>query len=478
MKTLLLNPPSDFKGKIVSREQCGMGLVEEHFLPSEIFLTAAYLQERGYDVEAVDLGDNSMDFSPYQVAVAWVSVLHTFHEDISWLRQSKESGCSTVMILNEPYGEFEADTLRRYPFIDAAVRLWEREISLEELLKSWEKGKHPDFPGLIFRDNGRLVNTGLHTPRGDLSHLKNCKQLLRRQPLNKYEAVGITPGRGCTASCGFCLYADTAQRKRPLDDVITEIETVADQVKQVFLLDPDLPSTRSWTEAFCRELIKRNLKIGWRADLRPEDAEPQLLKLFRESGCEQVMVAVETLDRDIREKVGAGQTPDVLGEALHNIRHAGIEPIVFFYIGLPWDSPQSLERIARFLRAEPIARFYLKQVRPWPGTDIHEAFASLGLLSKELSPEDFVDSDSPLCPTRYLTIDQLTVWKKRIGRAGILQPGYLWRFLRERRLKARHLVQFAALLLGYNIFEGKRVNKRKNSRVCHRILGTRHSRSS
>ena len=44
MTTLLLNPPSPFEGKHVSREQSGIGLVQERFLPSELFLTAAYLR--------------------------------------------------------------------------------------------------------------------------------------------------------------------------------------------------------------------------------------------------------------------------------------------------------------------------------------------------------------------------------------------------------------------------------------------------
>jgi hypothetical protein len=42
MRTLLLNPPTAFRGMHVSREQCGIGLVEERFLPSEMFLAAAY----------------------------------------------------------------------------------------------------------------------------------------------------------------------------------------------------------------------------------------------------------------------------------------------------------------------------------------------------------------------------------------------------------------------------------------------------
>jgi hypothetical protein len=455
MKTLLLNPPSAFEGKFVSREQGGIGVVDERFLPSEIFLTAAYLQEAGHDVDTLDLDSGDLDFSPYQVAVVWVSVLHTFYQDIEWLRRSKESGCRTVMILNDAYRSFEADTLQRHPFIDAAVRLWERQLSLDALLTSWGRNERPDYPGLIFQDNGALVDTGEHARRGDMSHLVKCAPLLRQQPLGRYEAVGITPGRGCTARHRFCRYASTAQGKRPLEDVLAEMEAVANRIKWIFFLDPDLPSGGLWTEALCSELIKRKLPIRWRADVRPEHTDPQLLRLFHDSGCEEVMMAVQTLDLEVARKLGAGYAPERLRRAIHAVRSAGIKPLLFFYIGWPWDSPRSLEKIEQFLREEPVASFYLKQVRPWPGTPLYEDFKSLGLLERELTTEDFVNSGSPLCPTLHLTVEELAGWKKRIGRAGILQPGYLWRFLGERRLRPRHVAQFASLLLGRNIFKGK-----------------------
>jgi radical SAM superfamily enzyme YgiQ (UPF0313 family) len=419
LKTLLLNPPSAFAGKFVSREQCGIGLVEERFLPSELFLTAAYLQKAGHDVVARDLEGGDLDFSPYQVAVVWVSIQHTFHQDIDWLRRAKESGCRTVMILNDPHHDFEA------------------------------------YPGLLFRDHGGLVNTGLHERLEDLGHLTSCAPLLRQQPLHRYGAVGITPGRGCTAGCSFCLYANTPPRKRRLEDVLAEVEAVASQVPHIFLLDPDLPSTREWGTAFCHGLIERKLKIRWRSDLRPEDADPSLLRLFRAAGCEYVLMAVETLDPQISAKIGAGQTPEQLKTAIRHIRKAGIQPVLFFYIGMPWDSSRSLEKIKQFLQAEPVASFYLKQVRPWPGSRLHADFLSLNLLHKELAPADFVDSGSPLCPTQHLSAEELENWKKRIGRAAMLRPAYLWRFLRERRLQARHVVQFFSLLFGRNIFKGK-----------------------
>jgi radical SAM superfamily enzyme YgiQ (UPF0313 family) len=312
-----------------------------------------------------------------------------------------------------------------------------------------------DYPGLIIRRNGRLIDTGVHPKRSDLSHLPSCSQQLSSQSLTHYGAAGITPGRGCTAGCGFCLYANTAQRKRSIEDVLDEVEAVTGRIKKIHLLDPDLPSTREWTETFCLELIKRKIHIRWRADLRPEDAEPELLRLFRQSGCEELLVAVETLDPAIKEKIGEGQNARHLRDSIGMIRRAGIKPVLFFYVGLPWDSAQTLEKIKKFLQEVPVANFYLKQVRPWPGTPVHDAFGSLGLIDKDFSVHDFTDSGAPLCPTLYLSKGEIEEWKRKIGRAGILQLEYMLRFVRERRIRPKHASQLVSLLLGQNIFRGK-----------------------
>ncbi len=455
MRTLLLNPPSAFEGKFVSREQGGIGTVEERFLPSEMLITAAYLRRAGHEVDVADVDGRGPDLSRYDAVVVWVCILHTYHADLDWLRRAKEAGCRTVMVLNDPYGDFEAQTLARHPFIDAAVRLWERPLSLEALFRSWQAGTRAECPGLVLRDGEALVDTGLHAQEDDLSYLVTSAGLLEGQPLDGYDAVGITPGRGCGGRHSFCLFGQSVQHKRPVADVLAEVEAVAGRTGRILILDPDMAGTRAWTEQFCRELSARGLPVRWRADLRPEQASPPLLKLLRDAGCDEVMVAVQTLDSGVARGLRAGQSPAMLRRALRDIRDAGIRPILFFYVGWPWDSEESLDKVRQFLRQEPVASFYLKQVRPWPGTPLHERFLEMGLLEGGLSPDDFVRSGSPLCPTLHLSPEQQERWKRRIGRAAMLRPRYVWRFLRERRIRPRHVAQFVSLALGRNIFRGK-----------------------
>ena len=86
-------------------------------------------------------------------------------------------------------------------------------------------------------------------------------------------------------------------------------------------------------------------------------------------------------------------------------------------------------------------RITLNAVREQPD----DAARELDLLDGTLGPGDFERSERPLCPTAHLSVQQIEQWKRRIQRGAILRPKYVWRFLRERRLSARHAADFARL---------------------------------
>jgi len=55
----------------------------------------------------------------------------------------------------------------------------------------------------------------------------------------------------------------------------------------------------------------------------------------------------------------------------------------------------------------------------------------------------------------HLSRDDLQEWKQWIERAGILRPAYFWRFLRERRVRSRHVTALFRMVFGCNTFKGK-----------------------
>jgi len=277
MRTLLLNPPKNWDGLYLSREEYGIGLVDCNMLPSNIFLAAAYLRGLGMEADPLDAEAPQASMDGYDVVVVWACILHSFHEDIDLLKRAKSEGKRTVLVLNDAYEGLEMEAMQRYDFVDAAVRLWERELVLGKLLASWEQGLHPDFEGVIYRRDGELVDTGRMPWLPDLEHLPSCAGILKGMPLTKYGAVAITTGRGCPMPHAFCLYSRTGLRRRRIEDVVAEMEAVS-EVGKVLIIDPAMPTTARWRDELCDELVSRKVEVSWRTDAKLGECNSETLR--------------------------------------------------------------------------------------------------------------------------------------------------------------------------------------------------------
>jgi hypothetical protein len=448
MKTLLLNPPKHLRGIYVCREENGIGEVDRDFLPSSIYLAAAYLRETGKDADALDAETPVVSFDGYDAVVVWVCILHSFYEDVQLLKRAKEEGRRTVMILNDAHEGLEMEAMQRFDFIDASIRLWEREIILGKLLASWEEGVYPDFPGVIYRKDGVLVDTGRMPYLPNLEHVPSCSGILGEVPLKRYSAAAITTGRGCPMPHTFCMYSRTDMRRRKVEDVVAEIEAVS-SMGRLLIMDPSMPTTDQWRDAFCDRLIARKIRVAWRTDAKLQQCNAGILKKLKAAGCDSVMLAIETLDADVKAKVKGGTSHQRLKTGIENIKRAGMVPIPVFFIGFPWDSSESLAKIDAFLKEVAVPSFILKQVRPWRWTALYQDCRELGLLERDLGIDDYVHSDNPLVDTLYLSRDEIVEWKYRIRRDAILNWRYICSFLLERgRVTRRQAGLFLRLAAG------------------------------
>lgn len=457
MKILLLNPPKYRLGRYMSRDEGGIGTIPRDFLPSNIFLAATYLKERGKDVDVLDAKTAGISYGGYDVIVVWVCTLHSFYDDIEFLRRAKEEGKRTIMILNDAHDQFELEAMQRFSFIDASIRLWEREVVLDKLISKWEKNQDPDFSGVIYRKDGTLVDNGTMPFLPNLEHLSSTSKVLEEAPLDDYKCAAITTGRGCPRCHTFCLYRMRGLRKRKVKDAVSEFETISTSIERVFIMDPAMTSAQKWMRKFCDELIARKIKISWRTDERAEHCNMETLRKLKSAGCDTLMMGVETLDSEIRKKVMTSVTPEMVESAVKKLRKANITLIPIFYLGFPWDSDETLSKIKGFLRRVPIPSFELAFVKPWRGTPFYEQCKKLGLLERELTIDDYVRSSGlgpwgpgrPMMDTLYLTRDQVVEWRDEIRRSTFSNPEYILNFLLERReIKPSYVKEFLRAVIG------------------------------
>jgi len=411
MRIALVTPP----GYIV--EECCIGKNETVTLPSQAILATAYLRGKGWDATFLDAQTGSAEFKGFDVVVLWVSLIDGFYHNLKLLQKVKNEGARTVMVMNDPYKGLSLEAMERNPFIDAAIELHERELSLQRLLAYWDRGEMiPGASGVIYRKGGKIIDTGLMPFGKDLLHLTSAASIISGLDLKRYNYAFITAGRGCPFQCTFCSYRQTGTRKRSIDDVVSELQAVEGKIAGITLLDLDMLADRGWTERLCDEIIRRGVKVQWTTDARVGQCAPDVLRKLKQAECRSLVLGLETYSDRGLAKMKKGSTISEINVAIENCKGAGITPYFTIMVGLPWDSEESLIGIARFLDSFHSA-FGLTFVRPIVGTPLYEEYKRAGLLKRDLGLDDYIGCcDAPIADTLHLDRASLVHWMKRLRR--------------------------------------------------------------
>jgi radical SAM superfamily enzyme YgiQ (UPF0313 family) len=132
-------------------------------------------------------------------------------------------------------------------------------------------------------------------------------------------------------------------------------------------------------------------------------------------------------------------TVDQAREAIRLTREAGIKSSVYLLMGLPWETPETLEDNIRFageLQPDFLEIFY---TYPFPGTELHRIAVEKGLLKEGAIPEEAYSM--PAIGGLHMTREQLADWRRKALRRIYLNPRYIWRTLRGAR-SPRELLQY------------------------------------
>lgn len=180
-------------------------------------------------------------------------------------------------------------------------------------------------------------------------------------------------GRGCRFACEFCsiqaCYGRT-YRRRPIADVVEEVRGLRGAL--VFFVDDNLVCDPAAAKELLRALAP--LRIQWvgQASLHAAQDE-ELLRLLRGSGCQGLLIGLETLDSAALDLMGKpfNKLAGGYDEALDRLRRHGIRLYGTFMLGYGRESPGSFQQVLDFALSR---RFYLaafNHLVPFPGTPLY-----------------------------------------------------------------------------------------------------------
>jgi len=318
-------------------------------------------------------------FSPHMAGIT--SVTMSFDRAAGIAKDVKEIDPEILTVMGGPHVTFCAmETMTSFPDIDF-IAIGEGEETLVELAKEavgarkWDRVK-----GLVYRNGPELVTTKKREVLADIDSLHMPSRHLF--PLGRYRALGMpvsmTTSRGCPFKCIFCVGRKMVGSRvlyRSPEKVGDELEYLGQlDFHQINIADDLFTANRQHCINVCDKIIERNLNIEWTSFARVDTVSVEVLKKMKTAGCTSVSFGVESADPGILKTIKKGITTTQVLSAINMCNAAGILPQASFIIGLPDETPETLQKTIDFGRKikEMGAAYGFHILAPFPGTDVRE----------------------------------------------------------------------------------------------------------
>jgi radical SAM superfamily enzyme YgiQ (UPF0313 family) len=241
---------------------------------------------------------------------------------------------------------------------------------LDRLIQHYECG-YPanDIPNFFVRHNGVLVRNRLD---GD-SHFCDFKErdlsIYRQHPLVYHSVFPfIMASYGCIRNCSFCFYSGFEKifgKRAPLcfkdpDLVVREINQIR-QINRHFrcfcFVDDNIMNNIDWLNKLMSAI--KPLGIRFLAKIDVNSCTEEMIRMMHEAGLFAVAIGIEHIDQNVRSSLlNKHFTNEKLIKVLSWLKKYGVHMRIYFIVGLPNESLESISENVSFAR-----RYGLKEVK-------------------------------------------------------------------------------------------------------------------
>ncbi len=267
--------------------------------------------------------------------------------------------------------------------------------------------------GISYKAAGRVVHNRPRPPLEEMDRLPHVVDVYRRDLVVEdyfigyllHPYVSLYTGRGCRSHCTFCLWPQTIAghryRTRSPENVAEEVAKIPryfPQVKEVFFDDDTFTSDRARAEAIARLIGK--LGVTWSCSARA-DVPRETLKVMRDNGLRLLLVGYESGCQEILDNVRKGTRVETARRFTADCHALGIAIHGTFIVGLPGETPDTIERTIRFAREIDPHTIQVSLAAAYPGTELYRQARENGWLVEDgcsLVGEDGVQVSSLAYP--------------------------------------------------------------------------------
>lgn len=245
-------------------------------------------------------------------------------------------------------------------------------------------------PGIWYRENGQIKNTGHFVLNHNLDNLPFIDRDLTQWKLYAYKNSNYcrTPGtytmfgRDCWwARCTFCswaniLYPPETYRAMSVRRALDEIGHIISNYPICEIMDDSGTfSTGDWLCQFCQGMIDRgynkrvriNCNMRFNAGLAKEDYQ-----LMRRAGFRFLLYGLESANQNTLDRLNKDLKVEQIEPVLKWAKEAGLNPHITVMVGFPWETRKDIENTLGFshklFKKGLIDTLQATIVIPYPGT--------------------------------------------------------------------------------------------------------------
>ncbi len=244
-----------------------------------------------------------------------------------------------------------------------SVVVGEAEVTFPQLLDDFQSGK----PQRIYSSGERPE-----------FRIKPDRSIYGNRP---YLKIGLIEySRGCRFTCDFCAISSVFKASHTHSDVgqvIEELEEVHRPGELIFFIDDNFASDPDSAMQLCDALKGRGVR--WVSQASSTVAwNPDLLDAMRESGCQGVLIGLESLDESalLQMRKGFNLRHGGHSETLARLREARLRVYGTFIFGYDSDTPEVFDRTVDFAISQGLFIAAFNHITPFPGTPLYARLQS------------------------------------------------------------------------------------------------------
>ena len=257
----------------------------------------------------------------------------------------------------------------------------------------------------------------------------NANSFLLFYPNYKSEGrtATIITSKGCVARCTFCHRFEKGYRVKPNEKIIEHIKFLKKKynVRQLDIGDENFGSYKEQSRKLVEEMNK--LGIKWKAaGVRAHTVSLELLKFYKENGCEVIIYGIESGSKKMLEVMEKKVKLEQNINALKWTYEAGLPTIVQLILAMPGEDDKTIEETIQFLKET--LDFYpdnfrrllsykisINYAQALPGTPLYEHAREKGFIPTDIDGEekylDFISDKDAYSNEHFINYTQQPLLK-------------------------------------------------------------------